>query len=62
MGYTRPLFNLFSVLFKETSIQFYNKLMWKNVHPVYEAGIQAHNLQNLSPLSKSIDQGSSPFD
>ena len=51
MGYTRPLFNLFSVLFKETSIQFYNKLMWKNVHPVYEAGIQAHNLQNLSPLS-----------
>ena len=25
----RPLFHLFSVFFKQTSIQFYNKLMWK---------------------------------
>ena len=24
---------------------FYNKLMWKNVHPVYGAGIRTHDLQ-----------------
>ena len=29
MGHPRPLFRLFSVFFKQTSIQFYNKLMWK---------------------------------
>ena len=34
-------------LFKQTSIQFYNKLMWKNVHPVYGAGIWTHYLQTV---------------
>ena len=43
-GPTRPLFRLFSVFFKQTSIQFYNKLMWKNVHPVYGTGIRTHDL------------------
>ena len=29
----------------------------KNVHPVYGAGIQTHNLQNMRPLSLPLDQG-----
>ena len=29
MDHPRPLFRLFSVFFKQTSIQVYNKLMWK---------------------------------
>ena len=49
-GPTRPLFRLLSVFFKQTSIQFYNKLMWKNVHPAYGTGIRTHNLQNVSLL------------
>ena len=49
MGQPRPLFRLFSFgLFKQTSLQFYNKYMWKNVHPVYGAGIRTHDLQNVS--------------
>ena len=43
MGNPRPLFNLFSVFFKR-HYNFYNKFMWKNVHPVYGTGIQTHNL------------------
>ena len=31
---------------------FYSKLMWKNVHPVYGAGIRTHDLQNRSLLPK----------
>ena len=27
---------------------FYNKSMWKYVHPVFGAGIQTHNLSNMS--------------
>ena len=34
--------------------------MWKNVHPVYGAGIQTHNLQHMSPLLQPLDQGSHP--
>ena len=35
--------------------------MWKNVHPVYGAGIQTHNLQNMSLLPyQPLDQGSRP--
>ena len=37
-------------LFKQKSIQIYNKLMWKNVHPVYGSGIWTHDLQNVSLL------------
>ena len=48
MGHPRPLFRLFSVFSKKH--QFYNKLMWKNVHPVYGTGIRTHDLQNMSLL------------
>ena len=44
MGHPRPLFRLFLVFFKQVSIQFYNKLMWKNVHPVYGTGIRTHDI------------------
>ena len=30
--------------------KFYNKYIWKNVHPVYSAGIRTHNLQIMSLL------------
>ena len=30
--------------------KFYNKFMWKNVHPVYGAGIRTHNLWSKSLL------------
>ena len=43
MGQPRPLFCLFSV-FSNKQYNFYNKYMWKNVHPVYSAGIQTHKL------------------
>ena len=42
---------LFFVYFRsfQTNItNFYNKYMWKNVHPVYSAGIWTHNLRNMS--------------
>ena len=39
---------------------FYNKYMWKNVHPVYSTGIWTHDLRNVSllpyPLDKSLLQ------
>ena len=35
--------------------------MWKNVHPVDSAGIQTHNLQDMSLLPYSLDQGSRPY-
>ena len=38
---------LFSV-FSNKHLIFYNKYMWKNVHPVYGAGIQAYDLWNVS--------------
>ena len=46
-GQPWPLFRLFSV-FSNKQYNFYNKYMWKNVHPVYGAGIWTHNLQNVS--------------
>ena len=60
MGHPRPLFRLFSVFFKQTLIQFYNKLMWKNVRPVYSTGIRTHDLQIVSLLPLPLDQGSRP--
>ena len=44
------LFFFISVFFEQTSIQFYNKLMWKNVPPVYGTGILTYNLKNVSLL------------
>ena len=34
--------------------------MWKNVHPVYGAGIRTHNLRNVSLFPLPLDQGSHP--
>ena len=34
--------------------------MWKNVHPVYSAGIQTHDLWNMSLFPYPLDQGSGP--
>ena len=48
MGLPRPLLLFIFGLFKQTSLQLFNKHMWKNVHPVYVAGIQTHDLWNMS--------------
>ena len=47
MGQPRPLFRLFLV-FSNKHYNFYNKYMWKNVHPVYGPGIRTHELWNMS--------------
>ena len=39
---------------------FYNKYMWKNVHPVYGAGIQTHNLRNCESLPITTRPGLPP--
>ena len=49
MGQPSPLIILFPV-FSNKHYNFHNKYMWKNVHPVYGAGIQTHNLSNMSRL------------
>ena len=36
-------------VFSNTNYNFYNKYMWKNVHPVNGPGIRTHNLWNKSP-------------
>ena len=46
-GQPRPLFRLFFV-FSNKQYNFYNKSMRKNVQPVYGAGIQTHDLSNIS--------------
>ena len=43
------LFFVIFRLFKQTSRHFYNKLIWKNVHPVYGAGIRTQPLEHESP-------------
>ena len=57
MGLTRHLFRLFSVFFKQT-IQFLQQINVKNVKS--GAGIQTHDLWNVSLLPKPLDQGSRP--
>ena len=37
---------------------FNNKCMWKNVHPIYGAGICTHNHQYMSLLPLQLDQSS----
>ena len=57
MGPPWPLFNL-SFLFKQT-LKFFTLIHVKNFHPVYGAGIQTHNFQNMtSRLPEPLDQGS----
>ena len=50
MGHPRPLFRLFSSFQTNITILTTNIGMWKNVHPVYGAGIRTHNLWNTSLL------------
>ena len=60
MGQSRPLIRLFSVFSNKYHYNFYNRYMWKNVHPVYGAGIQTHDLRNVSLFPLPLDQGSRP--
>ena len=48
MGHLRPLFIYFR-LFKQT-LQFLQQINVKNVNPANSAGIQTHNLRNMSLL------------
>ena len=52
MGQPQPLFHLFSVLFKQTLLQFLQQINVKkcHVHPVYSAGIRTHDLWIVSLL------------
>ena len=47
MGHPRPLFHLFSPFQTNITILKTNKWEKCNVHPVYGAGIQTHNLWNM---------------
>ena len=47
MGQPRPLFRLLLVFSNKHHYNFFNKCMWKNVHPVYGTGIRTHNLWNV---------------
>ena len=42
------LYDWDSIRTSKKQYKFYNKSMWKNVHPVYSAGIRTHNLSNIS--------------
>ena len=44
IGQPRPLFHLFSVLFKRTLLHFLQQINVRNAHPVYDAWIRTHNL------------------
>ena len=55
MGLLRRLFVYFC-LFKQT-LEFLQQIQVKNINPVYSAGIQTHNFQNVSLVPKSLDQG-----
>ena len=46
-GPTSASFLFIFVLFKQT-LQFLQQIYVKNVHPVYGAGIQTHDLRNVS--------------
>ena len=48
MGHLRPTF-IFR-LFQANITIFTTNQMWKNVHPVYGAGIRNQDLQNMSLL------------
>ena len=48
MVHPHPLFNLFLAF--QTNITILQQINVKNVHPVYGAGIQAHDLWNMSLL------------
>ena len=58
-GHPRPLFIYFRS-FSSKHHNLNNKLMWKNVHPVYGAGIQTNDIQSMSLLPYPLDQSSHP--
>ena len=49
MGHPRPLFFVYFRRFEKT-LQFFQQINVKNVHPVWGAGIRTHNLSNMSLL------------
>ena len=53
----KTFFRLFSSF---QSLQFLQQIYVNNVHPVYSAGIQTHDLQNVSLLPLPLDQYSRP--
>ena len=57
MEHPRPLFRLFSVFFKEKSMQILQQINVKRVHPVYGLGIRTHDLQIASLIPLPQDQG-----
>ena len=38
----------FIFVFSNQQCNFYNKIMWKNIQPVWSAGIRTRNLQDLN--------------
>ena len=54
-----PLFCFIFGLFKET-LQYLQQINVKNVHPVYGAESQTHDLWNMSLLPEPLDQRSRP--
>ena len=44
------LFLIYYQSFSNKQYNFYNKSLWKNVHPVYGAGIRTHDLSNMRHL------------
>ena len=40
----------FIFVFSDKHYNFYIKYMWENIHPAYSAGIQTHDLQDISLL------------
>ena len=61
MGQPWPIFLFIFGLFKNNTIFTTNQCeKCPNFHPVYGAGIQTHNLSNVSCHSLPQDQGSRP--
>ena len=50
----------FIFVFSNKHYNFENKYGWKNLHPVYGAGIRTHYLQNMSLLRLLLDQDFHP--
>ena len=49
------------LVFSDKYCNFYDKYMWKNVHPIYSARIRTNDLRNTSLLPQPLDQGSRPI-
>ena len=58
MGNPRTLFHLFLTF--QTIITIFTTKNGENDIPIHGAGTRTHNLQNMSLLRKSQDQGSRP--